>query len=185
MMQEGLRSLTEGADFVKQVLDSSSAEMGTLKYNMAPCDLKAIVSEMSERARKNAEEKKLAFELVIDEGDFNISADAAQLKEAVRNMIDNSVIYTQTGSVKVHLSRGTGKVTMAVTDTGVGLTEEDKTRLFTKGGRGKDSQKINAQSTGFGLSFVKSVVEAHKGRVWADSPGRDKGSTFTMELPLA
>ena len=64
------------------------------------------------------------------------------------------------------------------------ITDEDKKRLFTKGGRGKDSNKINVNSSGYGLAFVKGVVEAHKGRVSAESAGPGHGSTFTLELPI-
>ncbi|MBX4189627.1 HAMP domain-containing histidine kinase [Candidatus Parcubacteria bacterium] len=185
MLEEGLNSLTEGVDFVQQVLNSSSAEKGTLTYVMVPIDFKKIVKEMAGHEKKNAEGKGLTFELSIDEADYQMTGDFVQLKEAVRNLINNSVLYTPTGSIKVHLSRPESKVLMIITDTGIGLTEEDKAKLFTKGGRGKESLKVNINSTGYGLSFVKAVVEAHKGRIWADSEGRGKGSVFSIELPVA
>ena len=56
--------------------------------------------------------------------------------------------------------------------------------LFTKGGRGKDSLKFNVNSTGYGLMFVKDVSEAHGGKVWAESEGEGKGSTFYIRLPV-
>ncbi|MDO8729026.1 MAG: ATP-binding protein [bacterium] len=73
---------------------------------------------------------------------------------------------------------------LTVQDTGVGISDELKPKLFTKGGRDENSLKVNINSTGFGLSFVKDVVEAHKGRVWAESAGPNQGSTFYMELPV-
>lgn len=66
---------------------------------------------------------------------------------------------------------------------GVGLTDDDKAGLFKEGGRGKDSLRINMDSTGYGLYSAKMVIEAHNGRVWAESAGKDKGSTFFIELP--
>ena len=57
--------------------------------------------------------------------------------------------------------------------------------LFTEGGHGKDSVKINVESTGFGLYIVKQIVDAHKGRVWAESEGAGKGTQFYVELPAA
>ena len=66
----------------------------------------------------------------------------------------------------------------------MGISHELKSKLFTKGAHGKDSIKINVNSTGFGLSFVKGVVEAHKGRVWAESEGENLGSSFYIELPI-
>jgi signal transduction histidine kinase len=76
-----------------------------------------------------------------------------------------------------------GKAAFKVEDTGVGITKEDMACLFTEGGHGKESQKVNVESTGFGLYIVKSIIEAHKGKVWAESDGAGKGSRFIVELP--
>ncbi|MDE2218039.1 MAG: HAMP domain-containing histidine kinase [Patescibacteria group bacterium] len=70
----------------------------------------------------------------------------------------------------------------SVKDTGVGLSQEDKEKLFTEGGKGKNSQKVNVDSTGFGLFIAKNIVEAHGGKVWAESEGEGKGSEFWVEL---
>ncbi len=56
--------------------------------------------------------------------------------------------------------------------------------LFTEGGHGAESRKVNVDSTGFGLYIVKNIIEAHKGRVWAESEGAGKGAKFTVELPI-
>ena len=69
-------------------------------------------------------------------------------------------------------------------DTGIGITEEDKTRLFTEGGHGKDSQTINAHSTGYGLYIAKQITLAHGGTIRAESEGEGKGTTFFVELPV-
>ncbi|MEK7194146.1 MAG: HAMP domain-containing sensor histidine kinase, partial [Patescibacteria group bacterium] len=108
-----------------------------------------------------------------------------QLREAVKNLINNSINYTEKGGIKVDIVRKGNKVLLSVKDTGIGLGKDDKARLFQSGGRGKDSLKYNINSTGYGLAFVKGVVEAHKGRVWAESAGLGKGSHFYIELPLA
>jgi signal transduction histidine kinase len=81
------------------------------------------------------------------------------------------------------LSNKSSVYRLEIEDTGVGLSSEDKSKLFKSGGRGEDSLKINVNSTGYGLVFVKGVVNAHGGRVWAESEGRGKGSTFVIELP--
>ena len=84
----------------------------------------------------------------------------------------------------VSLKRGENKLVFEVTDTGVGISPEDMQHLFTEGGHGKDSTKVNVESTGFGLYIVKNIIEAHKGKVWAESEGCDKGSRFIVELPV-
>lgn len=85
----------------------------------------------------------------------------------------------------MELEDGNGKIKLSVKDTGMGITEEDKQHLFTEGGRGKDSVKVNVDSTGYGLFTVKLIVEAHKGKVWMESEGENKGSAFFVELPTA
>ncbi|MDO8569363.1 MAG: ATP-binding protein [bacterium] len=185
MINEGLKSLTEGVGFVTDFLNASNIEKGTYKYEMQSVDIKALIQNVVEKQRGVAEEKGLSFEVNIAEGDYNMRGDKAQLEQAVRNLIDNSIRYTPKGGIKLQLSKKGDQILFKVSDTGVGISDELKPKLFTKGGRDKDSLKVNVNSTGFGLSFVKDVAEAHRGRVWAESAGPDKGSTFYMELPIS
>ena len=184
MIKEGFESLTEGVGFVQQVLNGSSAESGTLVYAMNKFDMKDLVQTVTDGQKESADKKGLSYEIKIDEGDYKMTGDNVQLRECVRNLIDNSIRYTLKGGLKIHLARTDSKIVFSVTDTGVGIAPEDKPKLFTKGGRGKDSLRLNVNSTGYGLAFVKGVVEAHKGRVWVDSKGVGFGSTFYMELPV-
>ncbi len=184
MIKEGFESLTEGVGFVQQVLNGSSAETGTLIYAKNRFDMKELVEDTIQGQKDSALKAGLAYESKIDDGNYNMIGDNVQIKESVRNLIDNSIRYTQSGGLKIHLSRNDDKILFSVEDTGVGIAPEDRAKLFTKGGRGKDSLKYNVNSTGYGLAFVKAVVEAHKGRVWVDSKGANQGSTFYMELPV-
>lgn len=185
MLEEGFNSLTEGVDFVQDFLTASNIEKGTFVYDMKPMDFKKIVTEVAEKQREVAQEKGLSFEINISDGIYNLRGDESQLNQAVRNLIDNSIRYTPTGGLKINLEKKDDKILFSIKDTGVGISDELKPKLFTKGGRDKDSIKINVNSTGFGLSFVKGVVEAHKGRVWAESEGPGQGSAFFMELPTS
>ena len=91
--------------------------------------------------------------------------------------------YTDQGQITVGLELKEKQVFFYVKDTGRGITDEDRKNLYTEGGRGKNSFQYNVDSTGYGLSTVKIVVEAHKGRVWEDTEA-GRGSTFWVELPL-
>lgn len=183
LLGQGEASLKEGVDFVQKILRASDIERGAFIYEMTPFDIKPVVEESFEELKKRAEEKNLAFELEIKEGEFAVNGDKSQLKEAIKNLLDNSINYTPSGRVKAILKKDSNKIIFAVEDTGVGISEELRPKLFTKGGRDKDSQKINVNSTGYGLSIVKNIVEAHKGRVWVESSGPSQGSTFFLELP--
>jgi signal transduction histidine kinase len=183
LLSTGFESMTEGVEFTQQILNASSVEKGTLTYNMKSFDLRALIEEVIQTQKKSFDEKKLSFSLKTKAGDYHIVGDHLQLKEAIRNLIDNSIHYTPSGSVNVDLTKNDKCITLSIKDTGIGLTESDKNKLFKKGGRGDDSLKHNVNSTGYGLFFVKGVVDAHHGKIWAESNGRNRGSTFYLELP--
>ncbi len=185
MADEGLKSLTEGVEFVQNVLRGSSAESGKLTYSMTPTNFHSVAYVATEELGDLAKSKNLSIEFKSDAEEYKVVGDEIQLREAVKNLISNSLNYTEQGGVKVSMKKSGKKVLLSVVDTGIGITKEDMDRLFQKGGRGKDSLKYNVNSTGYGLAFVKGVVEAHKGRTWAESAGPGKGSTFYIELPLA
>ena len=184
VVREGLRSDNDGIDMVQNVLSAANIKRGTISYNMAAIELKNTVLNVISEQKKNAEAKGLSFETDIKEEDFKISGDEFQLKNVIKNLIDNSIKYTPAGKVTVSLSKTGGKILFSVKDTGVGLTKEDRQKLFTEGGKGKNSQKINVDSTGFGLFIAKNIVEAHHGKIWAESEGEGKGSQFYVELPV-
>lgn len=183
LLEKGLDEADIGVNYVQNILKGASAENGTLPYDMKPMDLKSTVTEVFEKQKDKAEAKGLKIDLDVSDGDYSMTGDSLELGEAVRNLIDNSINYTIEGSIKLHLFNNGNFLRLEIKDTGVGLSPEDKAKLFKSGGRGEESIKINTNSTGYGLVFVKGVVEAHKGKVWAESEGRGKGSAFIVELP--
>lgn len=184
ILEEGLRSDTQGVNTIHDILNASNIKSGKVTYSMAPFDLKALIDETAGNLRKSAESKGLAFNVQTGSEPLTYTGDRGQLINVFKNLIDNSIKYTPQGEVNVSLTKSEGAVHFEINDTGVGISPEDMQNLFTEGGHGKDSAKINVESTGFGLYIVKNIVEAHKGRVWAESEGVDKGSRFVVELPV-
>jgi signal transduction histidine kinase len=182
LLRKGLEETNMGVDYVQSILHGASAENGTLPYEMTDMNFKDLVEEVFAKQKDYAEKKGLKISLDVKNGDYLIKGDVTQLGEAVKNLIDNSVNYTMQGSIDVSLE-AKDYIKLTIKDTGVGISPEDKPKLFKSGGRGENSLKINVNSTGYGLAFVKGVVDAHKGRVWAESEGANKGSIFYMELP--
>ena len=180
--EQGLESDNMGIETVDLVLNAANLQKGTVKYDMKPMDFKEMVLKNISEKKPRAEEKGLIVETEIKDGDFNVLGDTFWLKEVVNNLIENAIKYTREGKITIGLEDGGEKVKLYVKDTGVGITREDMKNLFTEGGRGKDSVKINVDSTGYGLYTVKLVIEAHKGKVWAESEGEGKGSQFFIEL---
>ncbi len=184
MLQKGLEETNLGVEYVQSILKGASAENGSIPFDMKALDFKNIVEDTFNGQKEKAEKKGLKINISIGEGEYGLNGDLLQLSEAVRNLIDNSINYTPTGEIDVSLEYKNNKIVLKVKDTGVGLTDSDKQKLFKSGGRGEESLKVNVNSTGYGLAFVKGVIEAHKGCVWAESEGRGKGSSFFIELPI-
>jgi signal transduction histidine kinase len=182
--EQGLESDNMGIETVDLVLNVANMQKGIVKYEMKSIDLKDIILKTLSEKRSSIEAKGLQVETNIKDGMYTVLGDSFWLKEAVSNLVENSIKYTKEGSIVVGLDKKDGKALVYVKDTGIGITDADKSNLFTEGGRGKDSVKVNVDSTGYGLYSVKLIIEAHHGRVWAESEGPGKGSTFFIELPL-
>ncbi len=180
-----LKELRKGVASVTDILKAANLKRGTVTYDKKPTDLKDLLKDAVIKLQPAAQEKGLSFETTMQESEqFMANIDAGQFGEhVIRNLIDNSIRYTPHGSVTVGLAHKDGRIVFYVKDTGVGISDEDKAHLFTEGGRGKDSLKVNVHSTGYGLYIAKNIVEAHDGKIWAESAGPGKGSTFTVELP--
>ena len=182
---QGLEFDNAGIQTVDLVLDVANMQNGLIKYDMKNLDFKELVENTISEKRIPAEAKGLKLETELRDGNYNVAGDSIWLKEAINNLIDNSIKYTKEGKITVGLEKKNSNILFSIKDTGIGINEEDKKHLFTEGGRGAKSVEINVDSTGYGLFTVKLIVEAHKGKVWVESEGEGKGSTFYVELPTA
>src|SRR3989344_72114 len=187
MSRSALSEVRRGVATVMEILDASNFKKGTVSYTKKPFDFKTAVSRVIEELMPSAIERELALDFSADEGVFTVTGDEDKLKQhAIRNLIDNAIRYTPTGGrIQVRLMRTGRKLRFSVEDSGVGITPEDMKRLFTEGGHGKDSIRVNVHSTGYGLYVAKKVVEAHDGTIWVESEGTGKGSRFIVELPVS
>jgi len=183
IVRMGFESDTKGVDTIQEILGAANIKSGKVTYKMQPFDLKQLIDEIVGNLKTAANAKKLALTQTVDDGDFTINGDRGQLVNVFKNLLDNSIKYTLSGTIAVSLAHAADKVVFKIEDTGVGITPQDMEKLFTEGGHGAESLKVNTESTGFGLYIVKNIVEAHKGRVWAESEGAGKGSRFIVELP--
>ena len=187
MAASALVDTRRGVETVMDILDASNLKKGTVEYDKKKFDFSSAVQDIVNSLKPMAQEKGISLEYTNNAGGAStIDGDENKLRRhVIRNLIDNSIRYTPSGSVRVEISKTDNALRMTVTDTGVGITPEDMTRLFKEGGHGSDSIKVNVHSTGYGLYIAKSIVEAHGGKIWAESEGAGKGSRFIVELPVA
>jgi signal transduction histidine kinase len=140
---------------------------------------RAVVDDTRPLAERKEQTVAIRFEpACVAHGDLD------RLRDVMDNLVTNAIKYSPPGKpVNVSVRKENGSVRVEVRDEGPGLTPEDLTRLFQRFGRAKVQTTGGEPSTGLGLSIVKRIVELHGGRVWAESPGRQMGSTFVIELP--
>lgn len=170
---------------IEDFLNIAQIELGQMKYEMTEVDMRKLVETAVGELSHQVELKGLTLKVEIPvDLDFKIKADAGKMAQVLTNLIDNAVKYTKQGSITVSLSRlvGPRKIRLAIADTGIGLTAGTHAKLFEKFTRARDASKTNIVGTGLGLYVAKQIVEAHNGRVWAESPGPNRGSTFYVEI---
>ncbi len=185
--QEYLERILVGIDqmgaLIGDLLNLRRIEAG-VGIRQEPCRLGLILVEAVDTMRARGATKGTTLRLEPTEGAPTVIGDRTLLRQAVSNLIDNAVKYTPSGGqVSVGLTVNDKEVIIHIADTGIGIAPEDQVRLFEKFYRIKRRETGNIQGTGLGLALVKSIVERHKGRVWAESEV-DKGSTFYIALPL-
>lgn len=157
-------------------------EMLTLT-KLQPVAAAGVLDKVVNRFRPQAEAKGLAIECRIWSRP-TILAQAAHLESLWTNLIDNAIGYTPSGQVRVTLDEQDGQMVTVVSDTGIGISTEDVTRIFQDFYRSEVAKAEVELGTGLGLPIVNQVVKIYQGTIRVDStPGQ--GSSFTVSLPLA
>jgi signal transduction histidine kinase len=168
---------------VGDFLDVSRIEQGRMKYDYSEFDLQELVAQVMTEYKPNIEKKGLALNYKFnDSKHYMINADRGKIKQIIGNVIDNSIKYTPQGSLSVSLDEDKGKALITIADTGVGIPAGTIPKLFQKFTRAENANETNIIGTGLGLYVAKQMIEAHKGRIWAESEGEGKGAQFYIEL---
>ena len=171
-------------ELVKDVIQLSRFQSTELVGTADLVDLSLVVSDAVERNQFRAEQKNIKISAEAAEG-IEVFGDSEMLTVAVKNLIENAINYSDEGSsVGIGVKESHGIAAISVTDSGIGLSVEDQTRIFERFYRVDPSRSRDTGGTGLGLAIVKHVALTHQGEVRVFSkPG--VGSTFTLRLPLA
>ena len=170
---------------VADLLDLSRMESGKLQYEFAEFNIVDVVDSTIDEFKIPTSDRGIALIWKKPEETLAVWGDSWKLRQVIFNLIDNGLKYTEKGAVAVSLKKANNTVTLAVKDTGIGMTPEIAHGLFQKFARGKDSSRVNAQGLGLGLFIAKKIIDDHQGKLWAESEGEGKGSVFYIELPSA
>ena len=171
-------------ELIADLLDLLKIEAGRMTLYPERCDLAEVVREATERNAFAAEDKDIGLRASVDPRVPSVVADPLKLQQLLNNLISNGIKFSNPGAqVEVQVKRVLGGVQLAVSDTGQGIPEAERDKLFRKWGQLSVRATRGEKSTGLGLMIAKKIVDLHGGRIWVESEV-GKGSTFHVFLPL-
>jgi signal transduction histidine kinase len=168
---------------INDLLDATRIEAGQIVEEMEETSVAEVVEDTLENVRSLAEEKGLELLTEVPEGLSKIMGASHRLVQVLTNLSDNAVQFTPSGGkVTIRVGEEADHLRVEVMDTGIGIPPEDMPRIFEEFYRGKD---VETKGAGLGLAIAKKIVEAHGGKIGAESPygESEKGSKFTFTLP--
>jgi signal transduction histidine kinase len=175
-------------ELINDILDLSKVEAGKVELEVTPFDLPETLNASLFMLREKALKHGIAMKLDIAPGaDIVIEADMRRVKQILFNLLSNAVKFTPDGgSVRVTARHGSDAgdfVEISVSDTGIGIKEEDMPNLFKEFSQLESSYDKKYEGTGLGLALTRRLVELHGGRIWVESE-YGKGSRFTFVIPV-
>jgi len=170
---------------VNDLLNLSRLEAGRIDLRPKSASLEKLVESVVKEMEINTRKKKLYInikkpskslpEAVIDED---------KMRQVVLNILDNAIKYTKTGGITIEILKVDSMERIRITDTGEGMSREEMKGIFDMFSRAKAGARYHAQGAGVGLYVAAKFVDMHKGKIWAESRGEGKGSTFFVEVPI-
>ena len=172
---------------INDILDLSKVEAGRMELELSRVNIKDLLANslimIKEKALKHG--IKLDSHISQELMDLEISADERKLKQIMFNLLSNAVKFTPDGGVITTTVRREGKdLITSVADSGIGIKPEDQERVFGEFEQLDSTYARQQQGTGLGLALNRRLVELHGGRIWVESKGEGKGSTFTFVIPI-
>ncbi len=172
---------------INDILDLSRIETSKADLNISAVDLNQLLNNCIGMIKERSIRRNLTLELQIKEDDFfgkEILADELRLKQIVVNLLSNATKFSPVGGhVRLEAQRNGHELMISVSDTGIGIKPEDQDRIYEVFERLNFSFSRPEPGTGLGLALVRKLVELHGGRVWVESEGEGKGSTFRFVIP--
>ena len=171
---------------IEDLLDVSRFESGKMELIKNKENIGDIIKECVNDVKHLVQKRELYLKLDIYE-DFYIKIDKIRFEQVIMNILTNAIKNTPPkGIISISLERQNNFIDIKIKDTGVGFTADEIKKIFKKFGKieryGK-GMDIDTEGSGLGLFISKEIIDAHKGRIWVESEGRNKGSTFIIRLP--
>jgi signal transduction histidine kinase len=167
---------------IQSILDLSVLESGRVAYEKENLNMEELISQITAGLKLLAERKKLSLTTRIPDKLPEVLGDRTEITRVISNLIDNAIKYSESGEIVVSALRRPREIEISVKDQGIGIStpKGHYDKLFDR----FFQERASADGSGVGLAICKKIVEAHGGRIWVESEGKGKGTTFKFNLPL-
>ncbi|MFX0042205.1 MAG: PAS domain S-box protein [Candidatus Hodarchaeota archaeon] len=173
---------------INMLLQSSKLDQGQLQLNITKEDLNFLIKYSVKELQGLAKLRKQALSFILHDK-LETEFDKERIHEVISNLLINAIKYTPPGgNIIIKSEIDDNFYIISVKDSGIGLTEEEKSQLFKQFGkieRYGQGWDVEIEGTGLGLYISKKIIELHGGKIWVESEGRNKGSTFYFSIPRA
>jgi signal transduction histidine kinase len=168
---------------INDVLDLSKIEAGQLTLSLSDYSLNDVVHTAVAAVESLATEKRLGLKIDLPPDLPPGRGDERRIAQVLLNLVGNAIKFTDAGEISIRGSAANGSFTIAVRDSGPGISAGDEARIFEEFQQADSSSTRKKGGTGLGLSIAKRIVEMHGGQIWVESK-RGEGSTFFFTLPV-
>ncbi|GAP06417.1 histidine kinase [Anaerolinea thermolimosa] len=170
---------------VDDLQELSRVEAGAFKLNPRPVSINNLVETVRRHFERQFEEKGVVLETRVEAGLPEIKVDPDRILQVLTNLVGNALQYTPAGGkVQVYAFRDKSEIHVSVADTGIGIAPQHLPFIFNRFYRADPSRTRTSGGSGIGLTIAQALVKAHEGRIWAESKGEGRGSTFHFTLPI-
>ena len=169
---------------VETILQAALMEKQELQLNFQDLHVHSVIEKVLDNFDLQLKEKNVQIKLSLNATNDNVNADEVHFTNLISNLIDNAVKYSKENPViNIRTSSSKKLINIAIEDNGIGMSKESVKRIFEKFYRAHTGNVHNVKGFGLGMSYVKTVIDAHKGKIKVDST-LGKGTTFMVEMPL-
>ncbi|MEC4850712.1 MAG: PAS domain-containing protein, partial [Jaaginema sp. PMC 1079.18] len=169
---------------IDDLLDASRLAYGKIQISCESLDLNQLIQQIVEDRQLDFEQQNLECDLQLPEHPIWIDGDRIRLIQAFSNILNNASKFSNEGDrIEIRVEAQNRRVTVVIADTGIGMSPEALTRIFTAFSQEENRQQLSSGGLGLGLPVTQGIIELHRGRVWASSDGLGQGSQFYIELP--
>ncbi|MFQ5975116.1 MAG: PAS domain S-box protein [Candidatus Hydrothermarchaeales archaeon] len=179
-----LDALSRQNSIVSDLIAATEVEAGGLNLMLTSVDVTQLISHLNDEFKPKILEKKINMNVNIENDLPKVRADFEQLGHVLRNLCSNAIKFNREGgSITIEAKKGAGMVEVCVIDTGIGIAEENKEKIFLRLYQIESGSSRHYEGTGMGLAIAKKIVEAHGGKITVESE-LGKGSRFCLTLPI-